>query len=161
MNDTSTPTSKEQTNDDRLRVVILNQYYVPDVASTGHLLFELAENLSTQGAEVTVLTCRPSYGPPETWQECPRNEFTNGVRVKRLWSTRLSKDSLIGRVLNSVTFLLPLAMLHVLPRRRGEVFLYTTNPPYLGFVGAFVSCLRRDNFVVLLHDSYPELAVWV
>jgi glycosyltransferase involved in cell wall biosynthesis len=161
MNNTSTATSEEQTNDDRLRVVILNQYYVPDVASTGHLLFELAENLAMQGADVTVLTCRPSYGPPETWQECPRNEFTNGVRVKRLWSTRLSKDSLIGRVLNSVTFLVPLAILHVLPRRQGEVFLYTTNPPYLGFVGAFVSAIRRHNYVVLLHDSYPELAVWV
>ena len=161
MNDTSTLSTKAQRNDDRLRVVILNQYYVPDVASTGHLLFELAENLAAQGADVTVLTCRPSYGPPETWQECPRIEFTNGVQVKRLWSTRLSKDSLLGRVLNSVTFLVPLALLHVLPRRRGEVFLYTTNPPYLGFVGAFVSCLRRHNYVVLLHDSYPELAVWV
>ena len=161
MNDTSTPSTKAQRDDDRLRVVILNQYYVPDVASTGHLLFELAENLAAQGADVTVLTCRPSYGPPETWQECPRNEFTNGVHVKRLWSTRFSKDSLIGRVLNSVTFLLPLAFLHVLPRREGEVFLYTTNPPYLGFVGAFVSCIRRHRYVVLLHDSYPELAVWV
>lgn len=161
MNDTSTPSTKAPRDDDQLRVVILNQYYVPDVASTGHLLFELAENLAAQGAEVTVITCRPSYGPPETWQDCPRNEFTNGVRVKRLWSTRLSKDSLVGRVLNSITFLMPLALLHVLPRRRGEVFLYTTNPPYLGFVGAFVSYLRRHNYVVLLHDSYPELAVWV
>jgi len=161
MNDKSTPTTKVQTEGDHLRVVILNQYYVPDVASTGHLLFELAENLATQGADVSVLTCRPSYGPRETWQECPRNEFTNGVRVKRLWSTRMSKDSLIGRVMNSITFLMPLTLLHVLPRRRGEVFLYTTNPPYLGFVGAFVSMIRRHNYVVLLHDSYPELAVWV
>ena len=144
-----------------MRVVILNQYYVPDVASTGHLLFELAENLASQGADVTVLTCRPSYGPKDTWQKCPRNEFKNGVKVKRLWSTRLSKDSLFGRVLNSITFLLPLALLHVLPRRKGEVFLYTTNPPYLGFVGAFVSFFRKHRYVVLLHDSYPELAVWV
>lgn len=144
-----------------MRVVILNQYYVPDVASTGHLLFELAENLAAQGADVTVLTCRPSYGPKETWQKCPRKEFKNGVLVKRLWSTRLSKDSIFGRVLNSITFLVPLALIHVLPRRRGEVFLYTTNPPYLGFVGAFVSMIRRHRYVVLLHDSYPELAVWV
>lgn len=161
MNDKSTPVTNVQTEGDQLKVVILNQYFVPDVASTGHLLFELSETLASGGAEVTVLTCRPSYGPPETWQDCPRNEYTNGVRVKRLWSTRLSKNSIIGRVLNSITFLLPLALLHVLPRRRGEVFLYTTNPPYLGFVGAFVSLLKRHNYVVLLHDSYPELAVWV
>ena len=29
-----------------LNVVILNQYFAPDVASTGHLLSELAQNLA-------------------------------------------------------------------------------------------------------------------
>ena len=46
------------------RVVILNQYYVPDVASTGYLLHELAVELTELGFEVEVLTGRPSYGPP-------------------------------------------------------------------------------------------------
>ena len=144
-----------------MRVVILNQYYVPDVASTGHLLFELAENIASQGAEVNVITCRPSYGPKETWQKCPRKEKKNGVKVHRMFTTRYSKDSILGRIVNSITFLLPLAIFHVLPRHRGEVFLYTTNPPYLGFVGGFMSLIRKHKYVVLLHDSYPELAVWV
>jgi len=46
-------------------------------------------------------------------------------------------------------------------RDREEVFLYTTNPPYLGIIGALVSMLRRHPYLVLLHDSYPHLAVWV
>jgi glycosyltransferase involved in cell wall biosynthesis len=144
-----------------MRVVILNQYYVPDVASTGHLLFELAENIASQGAEVSIITCRPSYGPKESWQKCPRNEEKAGVKVHRMFTTRYSKDSIIGRIVNSITFLLPLALFHVLPRCKGEVFLYTTNPPYLGFVGGFMSLIRRQKYIVLLHDSYPELAVWV
>ncbi|MEE2819120.1 MAG: glycosyltransferase family 4 protein [Planctomycetota bacterium] len=144
-----------------MKVVILNQYYVPDVASTGHLLFELAENIAMQGAEVSVITCRPSYGPKETWQECPKEEFKNGVNVKRMWTTRYSKDSFIGRIVNSITFLIPLALFHVLPRKKGEIYLYTTNPPYLGFVGAFISLIKKHRYVVLLHDSYPELAAWV
>ncbi|MBT8487099.1 MAG: glycosyltransferase family 4 protein [Phycisphaerales bacterium] len=152
------------TNDaatDRLRVVILNQYYVPDVASTGHLLHELAEDLAAQGVEVSVITSRPSYGPPETWQPCPRREFTNGVNVNRMITTRLSKDHLFGRVLNSLTFLSPLMFRMLFRRGPGEVFLYTTNPPYLGVIGAVVSVLRRHRYVVLLHDSYPQLATWV
>jgi glycosyltransferase involved in cell wall biosynthesis len=157
----STPSTTNSNQDDSMRVVILNQYYVPDVASTGHLLFELAENIASQGAEVKVITCRPSYGPKETWQKCPRKEFKNGVKVHRMFTTRYSKDSILGRIINSVTFLVPLAFFHVLPRMRGEIFLYTTNPPYLGFVGGFISLVRRHKYVVLLHDSYPELAVWV
>ncbi len=144
-----------------MKIVILNQYYVPDVASTGHLLFELAENIAKQGAAVSVITCRPSYGPKESWQECPKEEFKNGVHVKRMWTTRYSKDSIIGRIVNSITFLIPLALFHVLPRRKDELYLYTTNPPYLGFVGAFISLIKKHKYVVLLHDSYPEIAVWV
>ena len=153
--------TNSETNEKKMSVIILNQYYVPDVASTGHLLYELAENIASQGAHVKVITCRPSYGPKETWQECPRNEENNGVKVHRMFTTRYSKDSIIGRIVNSVTFLLPLAFFHVLPRNKNEVFLYTTNPPYLGFVGGFMSCIRPHKYVVLLHDSYPELAVWV
>ena len=161
MTDSPKEQTKETSDQPQMKAVILNQYYVPDVASTGHLLYELAENIASQGSEVSVLTCRPSYGPRETWQECPRTEFKNGVHIKRMWTTRFSKDSIIGRIINSITFLIPLALIHVLLRKQGEVFLYTTNPPYLGFVGAFVSMIRRHKYVVLLHDSYPELAVWV
>ncbi len=153
--------AKNKESSERMRCVILNQYYVPDVASTGHLLFELAENIASQGADVNVITCRPSYGPKETWQKCPRKEIKNGVKVHRMFTTRYSKDSILGRLINSVTFLFPLALFHVLPRYKGEVFLYTTNPPYLGFVGGFMSVIRPHKYVVLLHDSYPELAVWV
>ncbi len=154
--------SAEASPPPNLHVVILNQYYAPDVASTGHLLHELAEDLAQRNVEVSVITSRPSYGPPETWQPCPRREFTNGVHVTRMITTRFSKDNIFGRVLNSVTFLAPL-MLRVLFRRyrRRRVYPYTTNPPYLGMIGAFVSMLRKLHYVVLLHDSYPQLAVWV
>jgi glycosyltransferase involved in cell wall biosynthesis len=156
--------SREPRQQTGLRAVILNQYYVPDVASTGHLLHELAEHLARRDVEVSVIASRPSYGPRETWQPCPRRERTNGVDVTRLITTRFSKDNLLGRVLNSLTFLAPLMFRVLFRRRRGEgeeVFLYTTNPPYLGVIGAFVSLLRRHPYVVLLHDSYPQMAVWV
>lgn len=153
--------SASTTTDSKLRVVILNQYYVPDVASTGHLLHELALDLVSRGIDVSVISSRPSYGPRETWQPCARRELSEGVDVTRMYTTRLSKDRLVGRVLNSLTFLAPLTAKMLFRPRRGEVFLYTTNPPYLGVIGAFVSMLRRHPYVILLHDSYPQLAVWV
>jgi len=157
----STSSSKHAPASRPLRVVILNQYYVPDVASTGHLLHELALDLVGRDIQVSVITSRPSYGPKESWQPCPRREISEGVDVTRMITTRWSKDRLIGRVLNSLTFLAPLTLKMLFRKRRDEVFLYTTNPPYLGVIGAFVSLLRRHPYVVLLHDSYPQLAVWV
>lgn len=159
-----TDSSTEQTpslSKKPMKAVILNHYYAPDVASSGHLLYELAEELATLGADISVVTSRPSYGPPESWEECPRRETKNGVNTLRMNVTRFSKDSIIGRLINIISFLVPLTLFHVLPKRKGRVFLYTTNPPFLGFVGGFISLLFKHKYVVLLHDSYPEIAVWL
>ena len=161
MSGTTQEPQSDTTRTSCMKVVILNQYYAPDVASSGHLLFELAEEIAALGADTSVVTCRPSYGPPESWQQCPRKENTNGVNVLRMNVTRFSKDNIIGRLINIVSFMLPLALFHVLPKRKGKVFLYTTNPPFLGFVGGFISLIFKHKYVVLLHDSYPEIAVWL
>lgn len=155
------PQSPEVPDGDDLRVVILNQYYWPDVASTGHLLHELAGDLAGRGVEVSVVTARPSYGPRETWQPVKLRDRSGGVDVTRMITTRFRKDNILGRILNSITFLAPLTLRVLFRRRRGEVFLYTTNPPYLGIIGALVSRLRRHSYVVLLHDSYPQIAVLI
>jgi glycosyltransferase involved in cell wall biosynthesis len=144
-----------------LRVVILNQYYVPDVASTGQLLSELAEYLAQEGAHVSVIATQPSYGPPETRQRCPRFAVENGIHVTRRWTTRFSKDSPVGRTINSLTFLVQLMLQLLFRVEQNEVFLYTTNPPYLGVIGGIISIFRKHPYVVLLHDSYPQLTVLV
>ncbi|MBX3318092.1 MAG: glycosyltransferase family 4 protein [Phycisphaeraceae bacterium] len=145
----------------RPNLVILNQYYVPDVASTGHLLHELAVTLAREGVDVSVLTARPSYGPPETWQPCPYREEIDRVHIKRMWTTRFSKDRILGRVLNYVTFTGQLMLRVLVGSSHKKVYLYTTNPPFLGTIGGFVSLFRRHTYVMLLHDSYPQVAVWV
>ncbi|MCZ6834438.1 MAG: glycosyltransferase family 4 protein [Planctomycetota bacterium] len=153
-------TNTEPTTSD-LRVVILNQYYVPDVASTGHLLSELAEYLASHQLDVNVIACQPSYGPPETWEKCPRYRVESGIKVLRMWTTRFPKDRILGRTINSMTFLIQLFVRLMFRPNRGEIFLYTTNPPYLGVLGGFISLFRQHPYVVLLHDSYPQLAVLV
>ncbi len=144
-----------------LRVVILNQYYMPDVASTGHLLHELATELAALDFMVEVLTSRPSYGPRETWVDCPLRETVDGVKITRMWTTRFSKDNLLGRAVNYLTFMGQLLLRVLVTSRADTVYLYTTNPPFLGVVGAFVSMFRRHAYVMLLHDAYPQMAVWV
>ena len=157
----TSPEQTSQTPSSPMKVVVLNHYYAPDVASSGHLLYELAEELARLGAHTSVVTSRPSYGPPESWQPCPRKEIKNGVNTLRMNVTRFNKDNIIGRLVNIVSFMVPLTLFHVLPRRKGKVFLYTTNPPFLGFVGGFSSYIFKHKYVVLLHDSYPEIGVWL
>lgn len=143
------------------RVLILNQYYVPDVAATGHLLHELAVELARLGVEVEVLTGRPSYGPPDTWQDCPLRETVDGVKIHRLKVARFDKNFLPGRAINYLSFVVPMILNMLLRSRHDTVYLYTTNPPFLGAIGAFVHLFRRHHYVTLLHDAHPQLGVWV
>jgi glycosyltransferase involved in cell wall biosynthesis len=151
----STPTQKPP------HVVILNQYYAPDVASTGQLLHELATELAKLGFPVKVVTTRPSYGPPETWKPVEMHEERDGVQVRRLWSTRFSKDNMLGRAVNIATFFFPLTFRMLFGSKSNDVHLYTTNPPFLGSVGMFVSRVRKHRYVLLLHDAHPQLGVWM
>ncbi|MGV6813840.1 MAG: glycosyltransferase family 4 protein, partial [Phycisphaerales bacterium] len=145
----------------KTKVVILNQYYVPDVASTGHLLHELAVELASLGFEVEVLTGRPSYGPPDTWQDCPLKETVDGVKVRRLKVARFDKNFLPGRAFNYLTFVIPMVLSVLFKSKKDTVYLYTTNPPFLGVIGWFVSLFRKHYYVTLLHDAHPQLGVWV
>ena len=142
---------------DGVELVILNQYYLPDVASSGQLLAELALEAARMGRRVSVITSIPSYGPPESWVPCPAKEVSGGVAVRRLRTTRFRKDSMLGRISNSLTFLVPLAIRMLLAPSRGRIYMYTSNPPFLGIIGAVVSMIRRHPYVVLLHDSYPHV----
>jgi glycosyltransferase involved in cell wall biosynthesis len=145
----------------KTRVVILNQYYVPDVASTGYLLHELAVELVELGFEVEVLTGRPGYGPPDSWQDCPRKETVNGVKIHRLKITRFDKNFIPGRAFNYLTFIIPMILAMLFTSKKNTVYLYTTNPPFLGTIGWFVSLFRKHHYVTLLHDAHPQVGVWV
>ena len=143
----------------KAELVILNHYWAPDVASSGHLLAELAHESTALGHKVSVVTSFPSYGPPETWQPCEAKEISQGVSIRRIRTTRFRKDSLLGRVSNSATFLVPLGIRMLLARTHNRVFLYTSNPPFLAIIGWLVSLIRQHDYIVLLHDSYPHIAV--
>ena len=151
---------KVDMTDKPFELVILNQYYIPDVASTGHLLSELANESSQRGVSVRVITSFPSYGPPESWKPCQANEVGKNISIRRLRTTRFTKDRIFGRIVNSMTFILPLFLRQLFSPLGRKVHLYTTNPPFLAIIGAVVSLIRRHHYVVLLHDSYPQIAVW-
>ncbi len=143
------------------RVVILNQYYLPDVASTGYLLHELAVELVKLGLEVEVLTGRPSYGPKESWVDCPLRETVDGVKIRRIKVARIDKNFLPGRAFNYLTYMVPMVLMMLFGSRKDTVYLYTTSPPFLGVIGWFVSLFRKHRYVTLLYDAHPQVGVWI
>jgi glycosyltransferase involved in cell wall biosynthesis len=138
-----------------MNVAILSQYFFPELISTGQLLTELAEDLVDFGCSVLVVAGQPTYY--ESSSVPPVMEH-RGIRIIRVGNTQLGKNSVSGKILNSTTFFLG-AVRRSLALPRDTVVLVVTNPPILPFVPYLLSFLRKQKFVCLIHDVYPDIAV--
>jgi multisubunit Na+/H+ antiporter MnhF subunit len=87
-----------------LRLVALNRFFWPDHSATSQLLTDLARHLAAQGHRVTVIASRQRYDDPKA--ALPARETVDGVRVVRVWTTRLGRHWLPGRALDYATFYL-------------------------------------------------------
>jgi len=141
-----------------MRLLVLNQYFHPDVAATGQLLTELCVDLA-RSHEVWVITGFPSYDPLESRRRrLLAREDVAGVRVLRVYTWRGSRKTLLSRAAIYATFLLS-AFLVGLFAPRPDVLMTWTDPPFLPLVGWMIAALRRLPLVIVVQDVYPEVAV--
>ena len=146
---------------DRLRILILNQYFHPDSSATSQLLTECCEDLSERH-EVYVVTGRPSYDPSTatTSSGLISHERYGRIHVERVWSTTFHRSSRVGRVCNYLTYLTT-SVLGGFSVRKPDVVVSMTDPPPIGVVGALIARVRRLPFVLISQDIHPEVAVLV
>ena len=143
-----------------MRILVLNQYYWPDGASSAQLLTELCEDLA-EHHDVTIVTGRPSYNISEDQPKrrgLLSRERRSGVKLLRVWSTSFPRQSMPGRVANYLTFLTT-AILGALRAPKPDVIMTWTDPPPIAAVGALVGRLRGAPFVLSCQDIVPESVV--
>jgi colanic acid biosynthesis glycosyl transferase WcaI len=133
-----------------VRILIVNQYYPPDVANSAKMLAHLVEALEARH-EVTVIAGRPSYNSTALSQSPPG-------RVVRVPSTSFGRASLPGRALNYASYML-MSLARVMVERRPDLVLTMTDPPIVGLLGVAAAARFRRPLVQVSHDVYPEIAV--
>ena len=139
-----------------MKLLLVNQHYYPDVASTGQHLTDLAEHLAGEGYAVEVLTGRGKYVAGK--MDAPAREVRNGVTIRRLRTTAFGRSSHIGRVVDYLSFYVKvLVALLFGPRRDGVLFL--TTPPLLAFLGAIARVVRGQHYGVWSMDLHPDAEV--
>lgn len=141
-------------------IVVINQYYRPDIASSGQLLAELCEHLSSQGLTVHVITGQPSYTPDApTAPEC---ELLNGVTIHRVsLGKSIGKNTLSTRISGYCKFLWRSCVLtHKVTREANPQLIMTlSNPPIIGLVGGLVAKRRKIPFIYVLYDIHPDILI--
>lgn len=137
-----------------MKILILSQYFYPELISTGQLLTELSEDLVDLGCSVNVVAGQPTYY--ESFR-VPVELDHRGIKILRVGNTQVEKNSVLGKILNSATFFLG-AIHKSLNLSPDTVVLVVTNPPILPFVPYLLSLVRKQKYVCLLHDVYPDIA---
>jgi len=138
------------------RLLLVNQHYFPDVASTGQHLTDLAEHLAREGYAVEVLTGRGRYIAGR--MDVPEREVRNGVSIRRLRTTSFGRGSNLGRIVDYLSFYLRVLATLLFERRRDGV-LFLTTPPLLSFLGAIARVVRRQRYGIWSMDLHPDAEI--
>jgi colanic acid biosynthesis glycosyl transferase WcaI len=137
-------------------VLIITQVYVPDPASVGQHVADVAKEMVRRGWRVVVYTSARGYDDPR--QRYRRRETLDGVDVRRLPLSSFGKRSIPIRLLAQACFMVQAVVLGLFTRRLGLV-LVSTSPPFAGIGGAMLSWLRRVPLVWWVMDLNPDQMV--
>lgn len=136
------------------RLLILTENFYPTNSSGGRLMTTLAEDLVEEGMDVTVLASRGNYRGE---RRVGRKDSHNGVTIRRVPAGGFRRDWPPGRLVNEL--ILTLGMFFaVLLRRRLDVILVTSSPPFLAPAVALAATIRRAVLVYVVMDVFPEMA---
>lgn len=137
-------------------VLIITQVYVPDPASVGQHVADVAKEMVRRGWRVVVYTSARGYDDPS--QRYPGRENLDGVDVRRLPLSSFGKRSIPIRLLAQTCFMVQAIVLGLFTHRLGLV-LVSTSPPFAGMGGAMLSWIRRVPLVWWVMDLNPDQMV--
>lgn len=141
------------------KLLVVNQYYAPDVASTGQYAHEVCRGLVKRGFEIHVVTAQPSY--TEGSPEAPTFEVLEGVHVHRISLGIRGRGKLLRRVGGYLKFLWG-AWRKALSLVKSEDFdgvVTFHNPPFVGFIGGHLARRYRLRYTYILHDINPDILI--
>ncbi len=138
------------------KLVFVNRYYAPDESATSQLLGDLARACARDGRDVHVVASRQLYHDPGA-QLDPRDRI-DGVTVHRVLTTRFGRWSIVGRLLDYVSFHVAVACALLRLLRRGDIVVAKTDPPLISVVAAACAATRGAAVVNWLQDLFPEAA---
>src|SRR5438093_12776044 len=87
------------------RILLINQYFYPDMAATSQLLGDLARWLGSKGWEVVAIAGRGSYANGGKVNGSGTERVWDGVVIRRVWCTNFGRGNLLGRMCDYATFL--------------------------------------------------------
>ncbi|HVT90893.1 MAG TPA: glycosyltransferase family 4 protein [Tepidisphaeraceae bacterium] len=134
-------------------ILIFSQVYVPDPASVGQHIADVAAEMAARGYRVLVYTANRGYDDPT--QKYPAREMIRGVDVRRLPLSSFGKKSLITRIIGTASFMLQAFWRGMFTFNLCGI-LFSTSPPLIGLVATVLKLFRQIPTAYWAMDLNPD-----
>ena len=143
---------------EKKKLLIYAHYYIPDTASTGQILRELAEGM-LDNFDITVICVVPSYlGSIEDKYKIQKyyEECINGVKLLRIRVPEFSKANKKSRIKNIFSYFVG-AMVATFKVGKMDYVFSISQPPILGgLLGVWGKWVKHAKYIYNIQDFNPE-----
>ena len=143
-----------------MKILLLTQYFPPEVAAGANRAFEHAKRWVQSGAEVTVVTCFPNYPTgniPEKYKGLKYfEEEIDGVKVIRTFTYATPNKGFFKRILAYFSFMFS-SVIQSKNKIGKQDLVIASSPPYtVGISGMILGKIKKIPFVFEVRDLWPE-----
>ncbi len=145
-----------------MKLLIVTQYFPPEVGAPQNRLFELAVRLQKLNVEVTILTAMPNYPQMEIYEGFKNKKYVyeemEGLKVHRSKIFVSKSKSILNRLRNYFSFVISSARVH--KNIKGDFdFLMCESPPlFLGYSAMYLARKKNAKLLFNVSDLWPESA---
>jgi glycosyltransferase involved in cell wall biosynthesis len=145
------------------KIVLITQYYPPEIGGGSQRSFGFAEELNKQGFDVQVITPFPSYLISKENIKFKFKLFEktveNGIVVYSTFVIASDRGNFLKRICYYLSFTFS-ALMVVLFHLKKYDFIMTISPPlFTGIVGVLAKKMKCGKFIFDIGDLWPESAI--
>jgi colanic acid biosynthesis glycosyl transferase WcaI len=134
-------------------VLVISQVFVPDPASVGQHIADVAFELARRGHNVRVYASARGYENPEV--RYPRREILHGADVRRFGFASFGKKSMLLRILGTAAFQIQAFFAALFTPRLAGIF-FSTSPPLIGVPITLAAMIRGVPTTYWAMDLNPD-----
>jgi glycosyltransferase involved in cell wall biosynthesis len=145
-----------------VKLLILTQYFPPEVGAPQNRLFELAVRLKKSGIDVSVLTAMPNYPQMKIYDGYEGTDYLyeeiEGISVHRASIYLPKSKSIIQRLLNYFSFVYSSAKVGKNKIGDIDVLICESPPLFLGYSALYIKRNKKAKLIFNVSDLWPESA---
>ncbi|HUU27434.1 MAG TPA: glycosyltransferase family 4 protein [archaeon] len=145
-----------------MKILMLTQYFYPEVGATQTRIYEFAKNLIDHGHRVTVITEVPNHPIGIIHEQYQGRLFIleelDGIRIIRVWVWARQKKNFLNRILFYLSYMVMSFFAGMYFKGKYNIIFATSPPLFVGVSGYLLSIFRRGKFVLDVRDLWPAAA---